>query len=66
MNFKFLKRILCLVLVFALSMVGFSAGMGVSASQESDIKNEINNLEKESAKLDAEIAQLKKDKAEQD
>lgn len=65
MNFKLLKRVLCLVLIFSVISVVFSASIGVSASQESDIRNEISNLEEESKKIEAEIAKLKKDKAEQ-
>ena len=65
MNFKLLKRILCLVLVFSVIAVAFSASFGVSASKESDLREEISDLEDQSKKLEAEIAKLKKDKAQQ-
>lgn len=61
---KGLRRILAAILSVGL-LFGSVASVPVEAKSNSQIKNEIKELEAKSAKLEKEIAGLKKDKAEQ-
>ena len=52
-------------LTVVVSLLFSTVYMPVSAASTSEMRNEINDLEKKSEKIEQEIAQLKKDKAEQ-
>lgn len=60
-----IKRILSLLLVVALFVTMMSVSFVATASEEDDVRSEISKLEQESQRLEAELAQLKKNKAEQ-
>lgn len=60
-----LKRVISLILVFLVFTATITVSFTASASQESDIKQEISELEKESQRLEAQLANLKKQKTDQ-
>lgn len=60
-----IKRIFALLLVVALFITMMSVSFVASASEEDDVRNEISRLEQESQRLEAQLAELKKQKADQ-
>ncbi len=64
MSLKLIKRFLAVLLVLVMSFSLCAVGFNASASKESDLKNEIAKLEKESAAIAAEIKRLKAQKAD--
>ncbi len=64
MHCRFLKKVATFLLVGCL-MFGTVSSWPASAKSTTQMQNEINDLEKKSQKLEAEIAKLKKDKAKQ-